>query len=175
VSAPFKDPRIPKAYAPFGIQALDGHIFVTYARQDKARTHDVPGGGTGYVDEFTPEGQLVARVAQGGRKNAPPNAPWRLALAPSTYGVFGGDLLVGNFGDGRINAYRRTEGGWRHDGVLRDGRGKQIVLNGLWGIAFGNGGLAGPRNTLFFASGPHDWRGETELGVHGLLGSISAR
>ena len=69
---------------------------------------------------------------------------------------------------------RRT-GGWSFDGVLRDGRSKPIVVNGLWGLGFGNGGAAGPRDTLFFASGPHDWRGETELGVHGLLGSISVR
>ena len=87
------------------------------------------------------------------------NAPWGLALAPRGFGRFGGDLLVGNFGDGRINAYRQTHGGWAHDGVLRDRRSNPIVVNGLWGIGFGNGGRAGPRDTLFFASGPHDWRG----------------
>ena len=91
------------------------------------------------------------------------------------FGRFGGDLLVGNFGDGRINAYRRTHDGWAHDGVLSGAGSKPIVVNGLWGIGFGNGAGAGPRDTLFFASGPHDWRGVTELGVHGLLGSISAR
>jgi uncharacterized protein (TIGR03118 family) len=165
----FVDRRIPDWYAPFGIQAVGGHLFVTFVFRAPVNGNDAPTGG--YVDEFDLDGRLLARVAHMGALNA----PWGLAPAPRGFGPFGGDLLVGNFGDGRINAYRRTEGGWRHDGVLRDGHGKPIVLNGLWGIAFGNGGLAGPRNTLFFASGPHDWRGETELGVHGLLGSISPR
>ncbi len=103
------------------------------------------------------------------------NAPWGVARAPQGFGRFGGDLLVGNFGDGHINAYRPSHGGWVDDGALRDRSSKPIVVNGLWGLAFGNGGEAGPRDTLFFASGPHDWRGETELGVHGLLGAISER
>src|SRR3954452_11322552 len=101
----FKDPKLPKGYAPFGIQALGARIFVTYAKQDAVKRVDVPGGGRGYVDEYTPEGKLVARVASGGRKNAPPNAPWGLALAPSSFGAFSSDLLVGNFGNGRISAY----------------------------------------------------------------------
>jgi hypothetical protein len=83
-------------------------------------------------------------------------------------------LLVGNFGDGRVNAFRRDGAGWSHDGVLHDLKGRPLVVNGLWGLAFGNGGSAGPADTLFFTSGPHDWRGVTELGVHGLLGSITA-
>ena len=168
-SGAFVDPRIPAWYAPFGIQAIGGRLFVTFVYRAPVNGNDAPTGG--YVDEFDLDGRLLARVAHMGVLNA----PWGLALAPRGFGRFGGDLLVGNFGDGRINAYRLTGGGWRHAGVLTDGHGKPIVLNGLWGIAFGNGGLAGPRNTLFFASGPHDWRGETELGVHGLLGSISAR
>jgi uncharacterized protein (TIGR03118 family) len=97
-----------------------------------------------------------------------------MAFAPDGFGRFGGDLLVGNFGDGRINAFRRSGDGWAHEGALRNSHGKPIVLTGLWGIAFGNGGFAGPKDELFFASGPHDWRGETELAVHGLLGSIAA-
>jgi len=103
----FRDAKLPKGYAPYGIQALSGHIFVTYAKQDAARHDDVAGPGFGYVDEFTPAGKLVARVASGGRKNAPPNAPWGLALAPSSFGPFSGDLLIGNFGNGRISAYHR--------------------------------------------------------------------
>ena len=86
-----QDPKLPKGYAPFGIQALAGSIFVTYAKQDAAKKDDVAGNGFGYVDQYTPDGQLVARVASGGRKNAPPNAPWGLALAPSSFGVFSGD------------------------------------------------------------------------------------
>jgi uncharacterized protein (TIGR03118 family) len=165
----FTDPTIPSWYAPFGVQAIVGHVFVTYVGRAPVNGNDDPTGG--YVDEYDLAGRLVAHVARMGRLNA----PWGLAQAPRGFGRFGGDLLVGNFGDGRINAYRRTDDGWAYDGVLRDQRSKPLVVNGLWGIGFGNDGAAGPRDTLFFASGPHDWRGATELGVHGLLGSISAR
>ena len=103
----FQDKKLPKGYAPFGIQALAGNIFVTFAKQDSAKHDDVAGPGLGYVDEFTADGKLVARVASGGRKNAPPNAPWGLALAPSSFGVFAGDVLIGNFGNGRISAYQQ--------------------------------------------------------------------
>ncbi len=168
VTASFKDPKLPKGYAPFGIQALGGNVFVTFAKQDGARKDDVPGGGTGYVDEFTPDGQLVARVAQGGRKNAPPNAPWGLAIAPAEFGVFGGDLLVANFGNGRISAYKDNGGGhWVYKGQLRRGDGTLLAIDGLWGIAFGNGAAAGPTSTLYYVSGPG---GES----HGAFGSVSA-
>jgi uncharacterized protein (TIGR03118 family) len=165
----FADPAVPEWYAPFGIQAIGGHLFVTYVFRAPVNGNDAPTGG--YVDEFDVNGRLLARVGAMGALNA----PWGLALAPRGFGRFGGDLLVGNFGDGKINAYRRAGNGWRYDSVLRDGDGRAIVVNGLWGIAFGNGAMAGPKNALFFASGPHDWRGETELGVHGLLGSITPR
>ena len=165
----FTDPTIPDWYAPFGIQAIGNSIFVTYVYRAPVNGNDAPTGG--YVDEYDLGGHLLARVERRGSLNA----PWGVALAPHDFGRFGGDLLVGNFGDGRINAYRRVADGWVHDGVLRGGDGRPVVLNGLWGIAFGNGAFAGPRDELFFASGPHDWRGETELAVHGLVGSISAR
>jgi uncharacterized protein (TIGR03118 family) len=163
----FSDPAIPEWYAPFGIAAIDGHVFVTYAWRAPVNGNDAPTGG--YVDEFDLDGRLVARVAHRGALNA----PWGMAVAPSTYGRFGGALLVGNFGDGRINAYRRSGGSWQHLGALEDAHGKPLVINGLWGIAFGNGGMSGRADELFFTSGPHEWRGVTELGVHGLLGSIS--
>jgi len=164
----FRDAKLPKGYAPFGIQALGGSIFVTYAKQDTAKRVDVPGGGRGYVDEYTPDGKLVARVASGGRKNAPPNAPWGLALAPSNFGPFSGDLLVGNFGNGRISAYHdRGNGKWGFAGQLRRGDGTPIAINGLWAIAFGNGSAAGPTTSLYFLAGPN---GET----HGLFGAITA-
>jgi len=167
-SATFKDPKLPKGYAPFGIQALSGSIFVTYAKQDAARKDDVAGNGLGYVDQFTPDGQLVARVASGGRKNAPPNAPWGLALAPSSFGVFSGDVLVGNFGNGRISAYQDRGGGrWVYKGQLRHGDQTLVTIDGLWAIAFGNGGAGGPTTSLYFAAGPS---GES----HGLFGSITA-
>src|SRR5439155_5293820 len=158
----FVDRAIPAWYAPFGIQAIGRHVFVTFVWRAPVNGNDAPTGG--YVDEFDLDGRLLARVARSGALNA----PWGIALAPRGFGRFGGDLLIGNFGDGRINAYRRTADAWEPDGALRDSNGKPIVLNGLWGLAFGNEGTAGPWHTLFFASGPHDWRGETELGVHGL-------
>jgi uncharacterized protein (TIGR03118 family) len=164
----FVDPAIPAWYAPFGIHAIGRHVFVTYVWRAPVNGNDAPTGG--YVDEFDRDGRLIARVAQ---KRAL-NAPWGLALAPRSFGRLGGDLLVGNFGDGRINAYRRTPGGWRHDGPLRGRDGRPLVVNGLWAIAFGNGSGSGSSDTLFFASGPHEWRGETEQAVHGLLGSIAA-
>jgi uncharacterized protein (TIGR03118 family) len=164
----FSDPAIPEWYAPFGVQVAGNRVFVSFVWRAPVNGNDAPTGG--YVDEFDLGGRLVARVAHRGALNA----PWGMTFAPSSFGRFGGALLVGNFGDGRINAYRKTDRRWRHLGSLRDTHGKQLVVNGLWGIAFGNGGMAGKRNELFFTSGPHEWRGVTELGVHGLLGSISA-
>ena len=163
----FVDHSIPDWYAPFGIQAIGNHIFVTYVWRAPVNGNDAPTGG--YVDEFDLAGSLEARVARKGALNA----PWGMALAPRSFGRFGGDLLVGNFGDGRINAYRRAGAIWTHDGTLPGTHGVPLEVNGLWGIAFGNGGSAGSTHTLFFASGPHDWRGATELGVHGLVGAIT--
>jgi uncharacterized protein (TIGR03118 family) len=157
----FVDPKIPEWYAPFGIRAFGDRIFVTYVYRAPVNGNDAPTGG--YVDEFDRDGRLLARVAHAG----PLHAPWGLALSPA------GELYVGNFGDGRIHVFRRRADGWQLVGALRDRSGKPLELSGLWGLSFGNGGLAGPRSTLFFASGPHEWRGETELGVHGLLGAIA--
>jgi len=167
VPAPFADPKLPKGFAPFGIQALGDSIFVTYAKQDAAKHDDVAGAGAGYVDQFTTDGRLVARVASGGRKNAPPNAPWGLAMAPQGFGVFAGDLLVGNFGNGRISAYQQRGATWVYKGQLRHGDQKLVTIDGLWALAFGNGAAGGPTTTLYFAAGPG---GE----AHGLFGSITA-
>jgi uncharacterized protein (TIGR03118 family) len=163
----FKDPALPKGWAPFGIQALNGNIFVTYAEQDATKRLDVPGGGLGYVDEFSPDGALVARVASKGNAHAPLNAPWGLALAPANFGAYSGDLLVGNFGNGRISAYQQlTTGKWVFKGQVRSANGAPTVIDGLWGIAFGNGASAGPTNNLYFLAGP---TGQT----HGLFGFIA--
>jgi uncharacterized protein (TIGR03118 family) len=167
LSLGFTDPGISKGYAPFGIQALGGNIFVTYAKQDTARTISVPGGGQGYVDEFTPDGKLVARVASKGTSKAPLNAPWGLAMAPSNFGAYSGDLLVGNFGNGRISAYLQLPTGkWVYKGQLRVASGTPITLDGLWAIGFGNGASAGPTDNLYFAAGP---QGQS----HGLFGFIA--
>jgi uncharacterized protein (TIGR03118 family) len=157
----FMDPKIPAWYAPFGIRVAGTHVFVTYASPAPVDGNDAPTGG--YVDEFDLTGRLVARVAQMGELNE----PWGLAVAPD------GKLLVGNFGSGRINAYARHGRGWSFAGQLHGRNGEPIAISGLWGIAFGNGAMAGRKDTLFFAAGPHRWRGASELGVHGLLGSIS--
>jgi uncharacterized protein (TIGR03118 family) len=157
----FVDRAIPDWYAPFGIQAVGSRIFVSYAYRAPVNGNDAPTGG--YVDEFTLEGRLVARVGALG----PLHEPWGMALAPSGFGRFGGMLLVANFGTGRIAAFERSGGRWRFRGTL------PVKVPGVWGIAFGNGAMAGPRTTLFFASGPHKWLGSSELQVHGLLGAIT--
>jgi uncharacterized protein (TIGR03118 family) len=162
----FRDPDVPAWYAPSGIQVLGDHVFVTYIFRAPVDGNDAPSGG--YVDEFDLDGRLVAHVAHDGGLNE----PWGLALAPKSFGRYGGDLLVANFGDGQIDAYRRTGDGWRPDGTLTATNGKPVVVNGVWGIAFGNGADAGPRDTLFAAAGPHAWRGASELQVHGSLTAI---
>ena len=164
---PFKDPNIPAGWAPFGIQTLNGNIYVTYAQQDKTKKFSVAGGGLGYVDEFTPDGQFVARIASKGNARAPLNAPWGLAMAPSSFGAYSGDLLVGNFGNGRISAYAQANGKWVYKGQLRVASGSPIVIDGLWAIAFGNGATAGPTSNLYFLAGPTG-------GKHGLFGFIAA-
>jgi uncharacterized protein (TIGR03118 family) len=160
----FVDPSIPDGYAPFGIRNLDGKIFVTYAKQDADAEDDVPGQGHGFVDMYSLRGKLLARVASRGALNS----PWGLAMATRHFGEFRGDLLVGNFGNGTINAYHLDANGTaEHDGTLTRPNGRTIVIDGLWSLAFGNGGPAGARGRLFFTAGPDDES-------HGLFGRIKA-
>ena len=163
----FADPAVSPWFAPDNIQAFGGHLFVTFVGRAPVNGNDAPTGG--YVDEFDLNGRLVAPVARMGVLNE----PWGLALAPSSFGRYAGDLLVANFGDGHVNAFRKSGGRWAFAGALAGSNGKPIAVNGLWGIAFGNGGAAGAKDELFFSSGPHLWRGPTELSTHGLFGSIS--
>jgi len=161
----FHDPGLPNGYTPFGIQAVDGLIFVAYAEQDPSSPDDeVQGPHLGVVDEYSAGGDFIARVASGG----PLNAPWGIAWAPDDFGPSSGDLLVGNLGNGKVAAYRLTGGNWQFDGVLRRANGDALKVDGLWGIGFGNGAAAGDTNVLYFAAGPKD---ET----HGLFGSITAQ
>jgi uncharacterized protein (TIGR03118 family) len=139
-----------QCFAPFGIQNIGGDLFVTFALQNAAHHDDVAGAGNGFVDVFDTSGNLLRRFAAHGSLNS----PWGLALAPGNFGTFSNDVLVGNFGDGRINAFDPTSGKFK--GQLQDPHGNPIAINGLWGIAFGNGGLAGDTNKLFFASGLND-------------------
>jgi uncharacterized protein (TIGR03118 family) len=164
----FVDRKMPSWDNEFGIQAIGDRIFVTYASPAPANGNDIPTGG--YVDVFTLKGKLLARVGSKG----PLNQPVDVALAPPTFGKFGGDLLVGNFGDGRIGVYReRATNRWAYLGALRAPDGKHIEVNGLWGLEFGNGGSAGPKESLYFTAGPHTWVGESEDDVRGLFGTIT--
>jgi uncharacterized protein (TIGR03118 family) len=158
----FEDPRLPADYAPFGIQNINGDLYVTYAKQDAARHDDVAFEGAGYVDVYDSSGTLIRRFAEKGALDA----PWGIALAPASFGRFGGALLVGNFGDGIINAYDSRTGA--HLGRLEEKDGKAIVLKGLWGIAFGNGLDSQPTNALFYAAGPD----EESHGGYGVLKSV---
>jgi uncharacterized protein (TIGR03118 family) len=160
----FDDPALPAGYAPFNVQTIGDHVFVSYARQDDEAEDEIAGQGLGFVDVYDNAGNLLQRVAQHGQLNA----PWGLALAPSSFGRFGGDLLVGNFGDGEINAYEELPNGhFEHRGELRGSDGKPLTIDGLWALRFGNGGNAGPTGTLFFTAGPDEES-------HGLFGSITA-
>jgi uncharacterized protein (TIGR03118 family) len=166
VPGAFVDPKIPRGYAPFGIQNLNGKIFVTYAMQDADRHDDVAGNGHGFVDEYDTSGRLLAHVGAHG----PLNSPWGIAWAPPGFGRFGGDLLVGNFGDGRITAFRtQPKGKFDHGEELRTARNKVLAIEGLWALQFGLGSVAenGPTDTLFFTAGPADES-------HGLFGTIRA-
>jgi uncharacterized protein (TIGR03118 family) len=149
----FVDKKIPRRFAPFGIQNINGTLFVTYAKTDKNKEDDAPGAGLGYVDAFDTSGTLIGRVATKG----PLNAPWGLAMAPSDFGTASGHLLVGNFGNGKINAYQqKANGHWKLHGPLKGSNHKVIKIDGLWALQFGTGGAAGPTNTLFFTAGPQD-------------------
>jgi uncharacterized protein (TIGR03118 family) len=146
----FADRSIPSGYCPFGVQVIGDSVFVTYAK--KEGIDDVAGIGHGFVREFDTDGNLVAKVGSRGLLNS----PWGVALAPEDFGKFGGCLLVGNFGDGKVNAFCQKHGEkWHHAGRLRMGR-HLLSIDGLWGIAFGNGGPSGDPNVLYFAAGPDD-------------------
>jgi uncharacterized protein (TIGR03118 family) len=157
----FTDPTVPAGYAPFGIQAINGKLYVTFALQNDAKHDDVAGAGHGFVDIFEPDGTMDGRLISQGKLNS----PWGLALAPSTFKPFGGDLLVGNFGDSTINAFDPVHGTYL--GTLSDKNGNPLVLTvspsgdptnhkGLWGLIFGNNGAAGSSTDLFFTSGIND-------------------
>ncbi|VXB36669.1 conserved exported hypothetical protein [Burkholderia sp. 8Y] len=146
----FSDPAIPAGFAPFGIQLVGSNLFVTYAKQDDAKHDDVAGAGLGMVDVFDTAGNLKQHFATAGALNA----PWGIAQAPGNFGSLSGAILIGNFGDGTINAFDASSG--QSIGPLDDSNGHAIVEQGLWGIAFGNGLNNQPSNTLFFAAGPND-------------------
>ncbi|AKJ07542.1 uncharacterized protein (TIGR03118 family) [Archangium gephyra] len=157
----FTDPFLPSGFAPFGIQNINGNLYVTYARQDRGREEAVTGSGLGYVSIFDANGRFVRRLISRGRLNA----PWGLALAPASFGKFGSKLLVANFGDGVINVYDPQTG--HREGRLERPDGSTIRIDGLWGLAFGSGVANQPTDTLFFTAGP-------ERETHGLYGRLDA-
>ena len=146
----FRDPAIPPHFAPFGIQNILGSLYVTFAKQDDEGEDDVAGPGLGYVDVFDVDGALIRRLVTRG----PLNAPWGMALAPASFGAFANRLLIGNFGDGVINAFSLAEG--KFIGSLRAPDGQVMHNDGLWGVAFGTGLFSQNTNALFFAAGPND-------------------
>lgn len=151
----FTDPGLPADYAPFNVQNLNGQIYVTFAQRQPGATDETAGAGLGYVDVFDTKGHLVKRLVQNGALNA----PWGLAIAPKTFGKYAGALLVGNFGDGHVNAYDPTTG--KFIGDLR-GDDSRVVIDGLWALH------TGPNGTITFSAGPADES-------HGLIGSIGMR
>ncbi len=162
----FADPKIPAGFHPFNVVNIQGNLYVTYALCCEPNSNDeIHGTGLGFVDVFDADGNLIRRVATRGKLNA----PWGVALAPAGFGTFSNDLLVGNFGDGKINGF--DTGDFSFAGQLRTANGKTLVVDGLWGIAFGNGFQQQPATTLFFAAGPND----ASAGVFGKIEALPGR
>jgi uncharacterized protein (TIGR03118 family) len=162
----FSDPSLPADYAPYGIQAIGSRIFVTYAQQAPGLPEEeFPGAGKGYVNAFDTAGTLLGRVATTGVLNA----PWGIAQAPANFGSLSSDVLIGNFGDGRINAFKEGPANtWTPDGTMKGLDGNPLVIGGLWALQFGKGAANnGPTTTAYFTAGPN---GETR----GVFGRIEA-
>jgi uncharacterized protein (TIGR03118 family) len=157
----FIDPNLPSGYAPFNIQNFGDKLYVTYALQDANKLDSVAGAGYGIVDVFDTQGNFLSRVASGGALNS----PWGLAIAPGSFGEYAGDLLVGNFGDGRINAFDLLTNIF--EGQLLGLNASALTIDGLWGLTIGNNGNGGSSNKLYFSAGPNGQ-------ANGLFGVITA-
>ena len=154
----FRDPRLPRGYLPFNTQALNGDIFVAYDKADPVTHRQAVGPGLGVVDEFSPDGHLISRITSGGALNA----PWGLAIAPAGWGHAAGSLLIGNFGDGRINIVARQGHHFAHriTGLVRDtSTGKPFAEPGLWGLLPGTAANAGTDALWFTAGLNHEQNG----------------
>jgi uncharacterized protein (TIGR03118 family) len=159
----FVDPSIPAGFVPFGITALDGNLYVTFAKQDSAMHDEITGAGLGYVDIFDLSGNLVSQFAATGVLNA----PWGVAIAPAGFGNLEGDVLIGNFGDGTINIFAPNGTALATSkGPLLDSSAKAFAFAGLWSLVFGNGDADKPLTTLFYTAGFAD---QTD----GVFGSIT--
>ncbi|GAA1592540.1 MULTISPECIES: TIGR03118 family protein [Kribbella] len=157
----FRDRHVPASYGPFNVQALDGRIFVSYAKVNAKTGDEIDGRGLGFVDEYSTGGRLITRVATRGLLNA----PWGMAMAPASWGAPAGTLLVGNFGDGRINILvPRSRHRFEPAGQVRDTNGKTLTIDGLWALLQGTQ-TTGGTDVLWFSAGPDDES-------HGLLGQL---
>jgi uncharacterized protein (TIGR03118 family) len=156
----FEDERLPRGFAPFNVQNIGGNLYVAFARQDSAKHDEVDGAGLGFVDVFTTTGRLLRRLDAG----AWFNAPWGITEAPSDFGIYSHNILVGQFGSGEILVFDSVTGHFK--GSLQDSTNAPISIDGLWDIAFGSGGTSGPATTLFFTAG-------TDHEQHGLFGTIT--
>jgi uncharacterized protein (TIGR03118 family) len=156
----FSDPQLPAGFAPFNIGVINGKLYVTYAKQDDMKHDDMKGPGNGYIDVFDTNGVLQRRFASQGALNS----PWGLALAPSDFDGIGGDLLVGNFGNGHISVFNPNSGAFL--GQLEIPSGQPLVIDGLWALVFANDTSAGSHDTLLFSAGPN---GEND----GLFGKLT--
>ncbi len=159
LSSAFQDPTLPAGFNPFNVRTFNNKIYVSYALLGPGGVDDMPGAGNGFVNIFNLDGSLDHRLISQG----PLNSPWGMTIAPSNFGAFSNALLVGNFGDGRINAFNPLTGALL--GALSDASGSELEVDGLWGLEFGNGLNDQPTNTLFFAAGP-------DKEDHGLYGRI---
>src|SRR5262245_9429997 len=156
----FKDSKIPKGFAPFGISAINSHLYVTYAKQDADKHDDVAGAGNGFIDIFDTEGRLLSRFAGGGQLNS----PWGMAWAPfEGFGEFENALFVGNFGDGSVNAFDFDSGAFL--GKVNDANNQPINIPGVWGLQFGLAVGTTNSSTLYFNAGIDDEQ-------HGLFGQL---
>lgn len=146
----FADPNLPSGYAPFNVTNVGGQLWVAFAKRDNSTGDEIHGAGLGVIDVFGTDGKLQRRLTGGGQLNA----PWGISKAPGNFGVFSNDILVGNFGDGKVTAFDPTDG--TNLGQLSNASNVPIVLDGLWGIAFGNGHAGNLKNGLYFAAGIND-------------------
>ena len=157
----FTDTTVPTGYAPFGIANIKGTLYVTFAKQNATKTNEVHCPGCGYLSTFKQNGTFIQQLVAAGNLNA----PWGVAIAPTTFKALSSDLLIGNVGDGKINAYNPTTGVFVS--AMDDSTGAPIVISGLWGILFGTGGMGGPANALFYAAGTSGYK-------TGQFGSLTA-
>ena len=167
-SSSFSNQPIPAGFAPFNVQNLNGTLYVAYAKQDSQKHNNVGGPGNGYVAAFNLNGNLIANLVTEG----PLNSPWGMAIAPSEFGPFAGALLVGNFTDGKINAFNATTGAAL--GALNDTNGNPIAIPGLWSLNFGSGAQGEDMGTLYITAGIGGGPNNDPVQSHGLLASIQA-